>query len=324
MSDKVAHSFSPPFEGFTAYGDKEVPPQHHEPYAKRPDPSKPAKTLSPDVRNNWVISPASSMSNVMQAKKEENQRRKSVLGQALPISRKVERSFQLITTTTVAAAGVTKIQVLQEDDDNDNDEEEKLPPTPVASFIAQKTGDDKFPWAFVNAETGLELACYKHKSTDFASHLEQTEAVQKLKPMDLELYGKTPLYETQKYRKKGPEAKEIIYHWGSTKIRRPTKMMFGFISLSEAIEMSTKHETPQEFKLIKGEDAGFKIILTNDKKKEVAIGEFMKNDHDDDDDTDTDNGVSHRLRLTIKPKVDPTLIIVFLAMTSSLTPDAAS
>mmetsp|Transcript_39933 Transcript_39933/g.96351 ORF Transcript_39933/g.96351 Transcript_39933/m.96351 type:complete len:315 (-) Transcript_39933:213-1157(-) len=305
-------SFSPNFEKIAALGDKEVEPQHIEPYAKRADPSKPAKTLSPGMRNNWIITPASSMKNVTEAKKEEIKRRKSVLTEGLPLFRKQERSFQLLITgmTTSAdeqqQAAATKIDVLQED--HKEDEEEKLAPTPVASFLAKETGDEKFPWAFVNAETGLELAFYKHKSTDFGSHLEQSEALKKIKPVDLELYGKTPLYENQKYRKKGPESQEIIYHWASTKIRHPTKIL-GLNVMSGSIEMSTKHETPEEFKLIKGDGGSSFVKVLDSSKKEVAVGEIMTND----------DGIK-MLRLTIQPKVDPTLIIVFLAMTKTLTP----
>lgn len=314
QNGKVAHSFSPAFQDLTAYGDnkKEGSPsreQRPEPYAKRADPSQAAtaKTLSPEVRkNSWVISPASSMNNILQAKKDENRRRKSVFAQALPVSRKYERTFQLLTTTEANQQQI-RIQVLQEADMED-DEEEKLPPTPVASFLAQETGDDKFPWAFVNAETGLEVAFYKHKTTDFASHLDQADTLRKNNQLDLELYGKTPLYETQKYRKKSQASQEIIYHWASTKIKHASKM-FGFISFSEAIEMSTKHETPQEFRLVKdAEDSlsgNFKVMWgVKKKEKEAAVGEIM----------------GGRLQLTIKPKVDPTLIIIFLAMTKTLTP----
>lgn len=312
--DKHAHhSFSPPFEDLTAYGDKEVEPQHHEPYAKRADPDHQPnpKTLSPHVRNQWMISPAQSMNNALQAQKEEYRRRKSVLEAALPVSRKVERTFQLVVTPKTADDH-TKINVLQEGIGGGNNEEEKLPPTPVAAFlIDENTGDEKFPWAFINAETGLEVAFYKHKSTDFASHLEGGDKLRKERLLELELYGKTPLYQAQKYRKKAADSPEIIYHWASINIQHASKAMFGWISYPESIEMSTKHETPQEFKLVKQEEeegdddgsrkGGFTVELGS---KTKAIGERM------------DNG---RLRLIVHPKVDPTLIIIFLAMTGNLT-----
>lgn len=301
---KGRHSFSPPFNDFTTYGDKEVPPQHHQPYAKRadldnqPDP----KTLSPHVRNTWVITPAASMDKVIQAKKEENKRLKSALEAALPVAKKMERTFQVISQQETQDQP-TKIDVLQEDTDDNNDEEEKLPPTPVACFLAQETDDEKFPWALINAETGLVVAFYKHKTTDFASHLEGGEELRKQRMLELELYGKTPLYQAQKYRKKAPDSQEIIYHWASVKVRRAVRAMLGLISIPESIEMITKHETPQEFRLVNDENSGgFTIMI---KRQEAAIGEMM------------DDG---KLRLTIKPLVDPTLIIIFLAVTGSLTP----
>lgn len=300
------HSFSPPFENLTAYGDKEVPPQHHEPYAKRADPihQPNPKTLSPHVRNQWVVSPQSSMNNVLQAKKEEEKRQKGVFDVALPVSRKAERTFQLVVTPSENQP--TKIDVLREDD-NVEDEEEKLAPTPVASFLVEEnTGSDKFPWAFINAETGLELAFYKHRTTDFASHLEGGDELRKQRLLELEVYGKTPLYQAQNYRKKEKDSQEIIYHWASTKMHYASTALFGLISIPESIEMTTKNERPQEFKLVKPlkGSGGFTVQLPS-KNKEAAIGEIM------------DNG---RIRLTIKPKVDPTLIIIFLAMTGTLTP----
>jgi len=264
-------------------------------------------------KTNWVVSPLSNLQEGMHAKKEEERRLGAgALSHILPLSKKSNQKYvlqvSLESLDSYSHGGLhrTKIDVLQEMDDEADDEEEKLAPTQVASFAIQETLGDKFPWAFINRDTGLEIAFYKHKTTNFTNHLDQTGELQRQQGLNLELYGKTPLYENQKYRKK--DNKEIIYHWASTKIKYASKLL-GFISFSEQMEMITKHETPQDFKLVK-DKSGNNLQIQSSRNKTVATCKIV------------DGG--QQMQVTVAAKVDPAIVILFLAMTGTLGPASLS
>lgn len=294
-------SFSPSFEQLPAYGNSKAPPKSTAPYARRATDGR-ASTLSPPMKNtNWVVAPEISLQEALASKKKEEERiGAGALSRMLPLSEKLHQNYVLkiaLESFDGGSSQRTTIDVLQEM--HHDDEEEKIALTQAASFAIQETPGEKFPWTVFNRDSGMAIAFYKRRTTNFASHLENSEGLQNQHGVNLELYGKTPLFENQKYRKK--DDKEIIYHWASTKIKHASTLL-RCIFFSKQVEMVTKHETPQDYKLVSGKSEK-DLVVQSVKSKSVAASCKIEDD-------------DRQMHVTVAPKVDPALIIFFLAMTA--------
>lgn len=284
-------SFSPSFDNVAAYGDKEPPKQSNEPYGKRADRSKPAHTLSPDVnRNNLLAVTQANAKDLLN--KQQQQPQKSLLA-SLPVPLKQPQAYQLRVLSSDNKEESIQVRKKESDD-------------AMASFTIQEKPGNKFPWALVNDDTGLEVAFYKFKKSNVPNHLEQHQAKNYV---NLELYGKTPLYEHQNYNKKNDT--EIVYPWASISQRRASKM-FGLFPVSESIEMTTKHEVKLEFKVYQ--------TLNQLKIYEIKKPIGMKKKSVTLEKMDGDKTFS----IIIEPQVDPLLMIAFLAATKQLASSSVS
>lgn len=160
----------------------------------------------------------------------------------------------------------------------------------VASFTVQERLGEAFPWALLNNDTGLEVAFYKFKKS---CHSPQ-----------MELYGKTPLFEHQRYKKRSGD-RGIVYPWASISHRHASKMM-GLIPISELIEMHTKDETKTGYKIYRKLNY-LKInelqMPTGMKKKSATLKTHGDSSY----------------RMIVEPHVDPMLMIAFLAATKQLS-----
>jgi hypothetical protein len=277
-------SFSPTFDKFAAYGDKEPHKQSNEPYGKRADMRNPAYTLSPEVNRDQLL--AVTQVGAEHLLNKQQPPKKSLLA-SLPVPVKQPQAYQLRVLSSDNKEVSIQIRT--------NEAEGAM-----ASFTIREKPGNKFPWALVNDDTGLEVAFYKFKKSNVPNHLEQ----QAKNHVNLELYGKTPLYEHQSYKKK--DGTEIIYPWASISQRHASKM-FGLFPVSESIEMTTKHEVKLEYKVyqqlnhLKIHEIKRPIGM---KKKSITL--------------EKKGGDKTTFSIIIEPQVDPLLMIAFLVATRQL------
>eukprot|EP00980_Cylindrotheca_fusiformis_P009057 scaffold1949_cov119-Cylindrotheca_fusiformis.AAC.11 len=299
-------SFSPGFDKVAAYGTSEQPKHHHDPYGKRADPSRPAHTLSPEINvSNIAAITKTNSKNLLNSKKEKSMQ--SLLA-SLPISLNRHRSYTLRVKNsgnTICSnsknddrkrALITTIEVFK------GKTEES-----VASFtVKEKSGQTHFPWSLVDNDTGLEVALGKVKSSQVPHDLQQQDAKRCKR---LELYGRTPLFENQRHKKKGN--KQTIYPWACIRQRHASKLL-GLFPIAESIEMTTKHKSKIEYKVYR--------TSTNLKVNEIKAPIGLKTKSAMLEQTD-DEGI---FKLVVEPRVDPLLMIAFLAATKQLLPSTSS
>jgi hypothetical protein len=282
-------SFSPAFDKIASYGDKETTPPDNNPYAKRVDYTRPAYTISPSFKDG--IAAVGTNDPLSEGSKSEGKHKKSKKTPGyhplLNISQVTPETFQL----DLSLEGNDQIISVGKEDGS-----------VITSLKVKKNPNPKFYISFVNMDSGLPIAYLKRRDAQNPAHLKNA-SIESAKRNEAKctLYGKKPLYKGQSYKK---NKKEILYPWASIKQRFPSKFL-GVFSIPLSIEMEMKNTAKTMFKMYPKME-GLKI-------EEIKSRVGMKKKSADV----KKNGENVR-KVTIHPRVDPLLMIIFLTSTNQI------